>query len=110
MSLLQVQCVDPCATVPWADSIPLRHAAPVFIVAGPARRGEAFFVAPGRFFRRQFWHEEIATWELEVREAFGGEPVAREADGMVFALANRSGAVLLADAFRALGVVRRPKQ
>ena len=110
LSLLQVQCTDPCVTVPWADSIPLRHAAPVFIVAGPPRRGEPFFVARGRLYLRQPRNQDITTYELGVHDAYGGEPVARESDGTVFALANGAGAVLLRHAFRALGVAMRPKR
>jgi len=105
LSLLQVQCGDPCATVPWADSIPLHHATPVFIVAGPARRNDAFYVARGRLNLRQPRNRDIPSYELLVEDAFGGEPVARESDGIVFAVANGSGAVLLAEAFRRLGVV-----
>jgi hypothetical protein len=110
LALLQVQCTDPCATVPWADSIPLRHAAPVFIVAGPVHRGEPFYVARGRIYLRPPHDQDTPGYELAVADAYGGEPVARADDGTVFAMSSGAGAVLLAEAFRRLGMARRLKQ
>ena len=105
--LLQIQCVDPCETVAWGDSVMVRHTAPVFIVAGPVRRGEPFFVAHGRFYIQQPRNQPVRTFELGVQDVEGGEPVARAADGLVFALATTHGAVPLGDAFEALGIVVR---
>ena len=56
------------------------------------------------------WLSSIAYAYRVSHDPFFAKWAEPRPHGTVFAMSNRFGAVLLADAFRALGVTRRPKQ
>ena len=110
LALVQVSCPDPCRTVTPAPAAWPARGHGVMAVGAPFQDGESIQVARGKdsggcgLFSGPLHEMDLNLGML------GGEPVAREEDGGVFAVMTLPGCALRLDAaLRALGVeVRRP--
>lgn len=107
IALVQVDCPGPCYTVPWTTD---RGQTPTGVVAVGAPFGgdPMYALARGRTAgARGRTHAGHIRLDVEAGLT-GGEPVAREADGQVIAIAasraRSMGAVPLMDAFESLGL------
>ena len=106
LALVQVSCPDPCRTVTLAPAAWPARGHGVMAVGAPFQDGESIQVARGKdsggcgLFSGPL-HEMDLNFGM-----LGGEPVAHEDDGGVFAVMTLPGCALRLDAaLRALGVV-----
>ena len=106
LALVQVSCPDPCRTVVPALAAWPTKGHGVMAVGAPFEDGESYQVGRGRdsgacgLFSGPLHEMDLGVGML------GGEPVAHEGDGSVFAVMTLPGCALRLDAaLRALGVV-----
>jgi trypsin-like peptidase len=106
LALVQVSCPDPCRTVEPAPAAWPTKGRRVLAVGAPFQDGESYQVGRGKdsgacgLFSGPLHEMDLGAGML------GGEPVAHEGDGTVFAVMTLPGCALRLDAaLRALGVV-----